>query len=342
MDNYNEINKQYALEMEPVYGLQEHLALRSQEDLASLKSLTGTENVYGWLCDPENFKMVLTALPAADFDLFSRAANATFLQDDKVLLPRHTALSAFSLITAFISRGNLYMVVPSELKALWRDLSRLGYKEYKNKRDMLDTYAFACIKLYGVISLDEFIEIFNLLSGGKTNLKEAEDYFKELADGEYYRVSGGFIYHTLLPEEGAQDYIKARQGKPRYLPRHEKMLQFGEGSYYDVFHELEIYRLECEDIIGSEGERGYDFIDTLYMMLSTELCDQSHDELFEGFGLTEDKERIRELKNNVRLWVNYGHTPKELFDMMEKGTYRPERNGACPCGSGKKYKKCHA
>ena len=51
---------------------------------------------------------------------------------------------------------------------------------------------------------------------------------------------------------------------------------------------------------------------TLCMMLSTELCDQTHEELFEAFGLTEDRAHKR-LKNNVRLWVNYGHTPNELL-----------------------------
>lgn len=341
MDNYNEINNKYAIEMQPVYGLKEHLSLRAPEDLASLASLTGTEDVYSWLCDPENFKMVLTALPAADFDLFSRAASSTFLQDDNVLLPRHVSLSAFCLMTAFKTGDSLYIVVPSELKSLWRDLQRLGYADYKKKRDMYDAYSFACVKLYGVISLTELVEIFNQESGGKTDLKEAEDYLKELADGQYYRVSEGRLLHALLPEEAAEDYIKAREGLPRYLPRHEKMLQFGEGNYYDVFHELELYRLEVEDILGDE-ERAYDFIDTLYMMLSTELCDQTHEELFEAFGLTEDLERIRGLKNNVRLWVNYGHTPNELFEQINRGTYKPERNGPCPCGSGKKYKKCHA
>ena len=82
----------------------------------------------------------------------------------------------------------------------------------------VDAYSFACVKLYGVISLTELVEIFNQESGGKTDLKEAEDYLKELADGQYYRVSEGRLLHALLPEEAAEDYIKARRACPVICP----------------------------------------------------------------------------------------------------------------------------
>ena len=75
---------------------------------------------------------------------------------------------------------------------------------------------------------------------------------------------------------------------------------------------------------------------------------------------------VMDLANNVRLWENNGHTPREIFEKFEKpnlgplpeGVFpgfgdRPKlrliqggssekvgRNDPCPCGSGKKYKKC--
>lgn len=70
-----------------------------------------------------------------------------------------------------------------------------------------------------------------------------------------------------------------------------------------------------------------------------------------------------QLQNNTRQWVLKGHTPKELFE-EEKKHMKPlpakpfdptraesnvfslhsrkkiGRNDPCPCGSGKKFKKC--
>jgi hypothetical protein len=71
-NNYNDLNLKYTYEGQPVYSLREQLALRSEADRKSLISLAGTEDVAGWLTEPEHFKMLLSALPAADFDLFER------------------------------------------------------------------------------------------------------------------------------------------------------------------------------------------------------------------------------------------------------------------------------
>lgn len=67
------------------------------------------------------------------------------------------------------------------------------------------------------------------------------------------------------------------------------------------------------------------------------------------------------MANNIRLWQNNGHTPQEIFEKFEKPNLKPlpdkpfvynageqtvvkeekiGRNDPCPCGSGKKYKKC--
>ena len=71
---------------------------------------------------------------------------------------------------------------------------------------------------------------------------------------------------------------------------------------------------------------------------------------------------VMELSNNIRIWENNGYTPQEIFEKFEKPNLRPlpdkpydfnatnvidmktrkkiGRNDLCPCGSGKKYKKC--
>jgi uncharacterized protein YchJ len=61
-----------------------------------------------------------------------------------------------------------------------------------------------------------------------------------------------------------------------------------------------------------------------------------------------------ELYNNTRQWAIKGHTPNELFQEekeylkplpsgplnIPKSNKKVGRNEPCPCGSGKKYKKC--
>ena len=44
--------------------------------------------------------------------------------------------------------------------------------------------------------------------------------------------------------------------------------------------------------------------------------------------------------NNTRLWVTKGYTPEELNPTTVIKKEKVGRNDPCPCGSGKKYKKC--
>ncbi|WP_370456071.1 YecA family protein [Sporosarcina sp. ANT_H38] len=69
--------------------------------------------------------------------------------------------------------------------------------------------------------------------------------------------------------------------------------------------------------------------------------------------LNEYMQAITMLSNNTRIWENRGHTPHELaqmgrhhfmplqdtpFNVIDGG--KTGRNEPCPCGSGKKHKKC--
>ena len=53
---------------------------------------------------------------------------------------------------------------------------------------------------------------------------------------------------------------------------------------------------------------------------------------------------IAKLSNNTRLKSNRGHTPLEISKLKSNLTSQTHkqigRNDLCPCGSGKKYKKC--
>lgn len=68
---------------------------------------------------------------------------------------------------------------------------------------------------------------------------------------------------------------------------------------------------------------------------------------------------IVDMQNNMRLWINYGHTPQESGALKRSPDFsanRPTllpvpgnqplrspkvgRNDPCPCGRGKKFKKC--
>ena len=345
MDQMTERNRRLAREGEPVFSLAGNLALKTEAERQELCRLTGTEDLEAWLREPKNLTMLLNALPSADFALFCKAAEAPFLQEDQVFLPMHSGLIHFALMQPYLYEEKLYLVVPTELRELWRDLKTTGFPEQKRRKDLVDSYAQACVKLYGALSLGEFFSVLKQ-RGGENRSRETEDLLRMLADGTYYSIENDLLLHAGLTGEEAASYLEARKGFPPYLPSHDKLLRFGDGDYYDVFHDLELWRLELEEKFRASGaespeQRAMDFVDSLYAVLRTELEDESHDELFAAFDLEPEEERVRKIKDKTRLWCLYGNTPEELLEQCRTGTLRPPVNGPCPCGSGKKYKKCH-
>ena len=309
------INAEFACAGEPCFTLGEHIALRSEEDIEALCGLIGAEDGLAaarWLLEPDNLKMILLAIPKEDFLLFRRAAEKTFINDEGVILPRHRSALIFCLMTAFSTRRGVFIVVPEEIRRLWRDLDRLGFGEYKLRRDELDLFASACAKLYGALPLEELCEIFALRSGfGGISVSEAAAMLEGLDDGQFYTIEDGLVLHPAARSELARDYISVRAGTERYLPEREKLERLGEGDYYDIFRELELYRLRIQEQIGES--RAMAMVDSLYLLLAGELYGPFvRKELFDRFGVEEDRQLTEKLKRKVRQWRLYGHTAEEL------------------------------
>lgn len=345
MDQMEERNRALADSGEPVFALAAILERRDAEIKERLRRLAGTDDLVGWLTEPDHLKMLLMALPSADFALFQKAAEVPFLKEKEVFLPMHSGMIGFCLLQPYLVQEEIYLVVPTEIRALWQDLKKTEFPRLKQLHDTVDAYAQAAVKLYGAIRLEDFGEMLRRRANTKLT-KEAEEILFDLADGTYYAIEDGVLLCRGLTKEEAEPYLAAQNEVPRYLPVHEKLLRLGDGDYYDVFHELELWRLEAESIFREQGEedageKATAFADTLYAILRVEPGEEDHSVLFEQFGLEPDEERVKAIRQKTRLWCLGGNTPEELLQEWRDGKLRPAVNAPCICGSGKKFKRCH-
>ena len=97
-----------------------------------------------------------------------------------------------------------------------------------------------------------------------------------------------------------------------------------------------------------------EFLDDTMFAVQLNGSFQDHIHIFEGFGfviksqkqLRQISELLIKVTNYTRMWVNRGYTPLEYTAQLEaeahleQPTLKVGRNDPCPCGSGKKYKKC--
>ncbi len=245
----------------------------------------------------------------------------------------------------------------------------------RERKELISRYATAAVNLYGVISVEEFVDVFNHYEEARTTSEEALLALKRLAktDDVEYSISGGIIsgpeFQPVFDDyEDKVEAIRASQkGKPRYLPGKEEFLKYIDATYREPekpYSDLKAYILKHELTTRGEGIDGVDG-DLLDLRDMIQFGVKFTDEFdyftkcgykFKGMeDLNEFAQLVMNAHNNTRMYDNNGFTPNEIFEKFERPKLRPlpkepfrlqpkpkvGRNDPCPCGSGLKYKKCH-
>lgn len=251
------------------------------------------------------------------------------------------------------------MTVPAEISEVFHQLEREGFTERKTRYDLLDSYAMATVHLYGAISQPDLVDIFNRQNSQPTSEEELfPALLRHVAVGapycfwEEYIVCGEFEENDF---EDVRDLMRQCGGKPRYVPEKDELLRYADWNYYErtpqmdaltafLMNEGHQSRRDAEEIAGEIQyacviEAGMEQIFDILSDYDMEL-DRSAVEAFVKVMMS--------VKNNARLWANKGHTPNELAALYYRGASTADgtgrkkigRNDPCPCGSGKKFKKC--
>jgi len=227
-------------------------------------------------------------------------------------------------------------------------------------RKPLDTYVKAAVNLYGIIRRDEFAGIFNAQNEEQTNADEVYTLLlpNVLKSGWYGFYKDYIVHYAILRDFDWVNYLEREQAdKPRYVPPKEQFLRFEWEEYADNHHWKDVRKFMW-DVFGYRKGTADGFAEIKnYIMHNNGIKElgailEKHNLVF-----SDDKqaqkffELLFTAKNNTRIWENKGHTPDEIAKLLaekhpkEIEIHRPKKvgpNQPCPCGSGKKYKKCCA
>ena len=312
------------------------------------------------LRDPGRMEELLYIIDQPAFLLFKRAAGSRKPVKVKKALPEQCSLlEDLCYLVCDASQEDIMVTVPAEISEVFQQLERDGFPERKARCDLLDSYAMAAVHLYGAISQPDFADIFNRQNSQPTSVEELfPALLRHVAAGAPYCfweeniVCGEFEENDF---EDVRDLLRQCGGKPRYIPEKDELLRYADWDYYErtpqmdaltafLMNEGHQSRRDAEEIAGEIQyacvvEAGMEQIFDILSDYGAELDDSA----VEAFVKV-----MMSVKNNTRLWANKGHTPNELAALYYRGAPAADgtgrkkigRNDPCPCGSGKKFKKC--
>lgn len=229
----------------------------------------------------------------------------------------------------------------------------------------LAKYIIALSNLYGMVHKEMVVDVFNNQNKEKINIEEVENYLKnppnDLENEFIHPHKDYFVHESILEFDEFDLLLSKKSDKPYYVPNKKELLNYVDEFYFEKNREykkvLNYIRKNFSYLPDYETEEiaeeihdicQFDFnIQRTFNFLNRRGMEFESEKSFEKFVFL-----IVDLSNNTRLWENNGFTPSELVN-REKFNFNKEnkelfvrekkkigRNEPCPCGSGKKYKKC--
>jgi len=352
-----------------VLSLQELLSKKSVlvlRDIAKKSNLIGysglkkeklIERILPALTDPNRLSSLLYVADSALWQLLLQAysADSPSIVPSKISSPCKV-IADLGYLQWMECEIESSILMPPEIKDVFRQMLDEGFAEKKERADLLDAYAMSATSLYGVISQDDFVTLFNKQNDVPTDIDEVFSVLiQHISADAPYSFWDEYLVHFLFEENEFQDVrnlLTISSGKLRYIPEKEIFLRYADPDYVEqtpallrLREFLEPYTVNMETSI-DEIISEISFSCTVDASLEHALSVlKSY-----NFQISRDKAKttaqlIIDLSNNTRKWANRGHTPNEIhqfFASLSTSGKRKKigRNEPCPCGSGKKYKKC--
>lgn len=229
------------------------------------------------------------------------------------------------------------------------------------KNSLIFDYILALTNLYGMVPKDKVVKIYNLQNEDKIE----EDDLDTVADDElvanHVEPYGDYYVHEAILVFGKVDSQLAQsRGKPFYIPVKDELLRYKSGHYFEVNNEFKaLLRYTTSNFFDGDVKEAEEFCTEIRDMCHAQSSMGQLMDEFNRWDLVFDSEKqvnevaqlVVDVMNSTRLWENNGHTPNELMSQEKpflkslpsksyRGGKKIGRNEPCPCGSGKKYKKC--
>lgn len=235
---------------------------------------------------------------------------------------------------------------------------------------LVHEYIISLVNLYGIVHKDKVVEIYNEQNSEAINITVMDKVMREdveLLEKNYAFIERShFVHESIIFFDDINEVLAERVGKPFYIPRKKELLKYRDQFYFEkTTYFYKLLRFITKNLTSGDGKIAVEICEEIQDMIQQECSLQEIFNIFNQMDIVfEGQEQVEEmlslvtdLSNNTRLWANNGHTPKELFrvernflrknnskailwdDRLQKHS-KVGRNDSCPCGSGKKYKRC--
>ncbi|MGM0365195.1 MAG: YecA family protein [Actinomycetota bacterium] len=343
------------------FGIDQPSELKEEEIIARLLKLMAEE---------EKIAEILTIARDYEFGLFLKLLDMDWMEIDDMPYESYAYLMEYGVIFSFYYRQKRYLLVCEEIKGIYGNINKPWFRSRRKRYQLVYKYIKGLCILYGAFEPKQFINIFNRFNRQRISLTE----FRKICSRLYSRpqdflMHGEYALEKYFMHTGYQeleDFVEMVEEKPYYyMPgKEEEILNRADSLYFEMTPQLTALRdyilkkMVRDEKIADSLIGDIDFLSYAEMPFCRLIYEfKRHGILFESTKqLKIIMSLLADVYNNTRTWSKRGYTATEMNETLKKGVSlatpipiekledgifkKVGRNQPCPCGSGKKYKKC--
>ncbi|QHT58937.1 hypothetical protein GXP70_02400 [Paenibacillus lycopersici] len=369
------LNQSNAIKGPVVTGLKDIFALMTKDRLSfiaancalagrsKLKKQELADALYERIAEPAYVRAAFIAAEPKEWELVSRLLKVPSIQDNAIMLDAYLFLMDKGLVFSFMERNELFIAMPAEVKDAFGKLHQPSFRKERGEHQLVLRYIEAAANLYGICPVDKVIAIINEQNGSQLTESQFNRIRSSVSDKLLtWNVQRGLLFSDNLDGESLDDYeafLESVKDKPYYIPPKEELLRYADIDYFEMTPQLEMLKHYIVQRLGKSERLAHALVDDIQLACAMEEPLGVIMEEFENRSINLSKKQLDELMpliiqvhNTTRMWSTRGYTPDELSAMRNQeakpgnvvqfpsASSKVGRNDPCPCGSGKKYKKC--
>ena len=324
-----------------------NLVLKEKPNNSSIKSCLKqlTDNAKEEFKDTYNIDDV-SSLDEIIVDDFCNEGYLTIDNDDDIselLELDGKEYNGNEIVTSFIINGYAYLykdkdnfkvIIPDEIKDILYNMP-LNNEEELDDREIVELYMY----YNGVIEKEELRRLLKENHNLDYTIKELDTVIKSLdlfIRKDYYSILG-----DAKEDDMEQMVLSSKKNFKKY-----KVVDY---SSYDIVNMSDAFKDDLKEVLSNltTDEEKLELISSFIISTIYMNCylDDALYHILDEYKIKYTNKDIKSLKNivdqyknDMPIWGYNGYSKKE-FNSMPKEK-KIGRNDPCPCGSGKKYKKC--
>ncbi|MGL4654594.1 MAG: YecA family protein [Sarcina sp.] len=364
MNNY-EINKQLGINKPIKHDLKSCLNDLTKDKIVGYTQSYGIKGVsklkkaeiidkfYDEFITNKKIELAMKALNSKDLELIDRLVEEKEVDITNANINDFITVNIAGLAFVYAEKETLKLVMPDENIKIVKMLNNKELHKEAKEADTLQSYLNSFVELYGAFKVEFFTKAFAEYTGEKISDKDLVELFEQNENEigfAYYK--NGYIMNQGIAvyENELEKLLASRIDEEFKILDKELLLKYGTQDFIEMTPAHENILVLLKKLIKDDEQ----VLDTLFE-LQVRFMTEEYD-MYNALGVIDKAVDLNKVKKNVindmvkksaamyentRRWANNGFTNNELKELNNcVETVKVGRNEPCPCGSGKKYKKC--